>query len=145
VSRGLLALAALFLGACHEAAPPDPRANLRTEKGTYLVSWRPVPDPIPLSTLFVVETTVRDAETGAPVEDATVTVDARMPAHGHGMQTRPETDPGACDGGAPPTCRHPGGVYTTRGMNFHMPGEWALLVDVTRGGVTDHLEVTTTL
>lgn len=141
LSLCLAGLLLLGLVACRPAAPSDGRSDLPTDHGTYVVSWRPTPDPIPLSALFTIQTIVKDAATGQPVEDAAVKVDARMPAHGHGMQTRPEADPGTCNLAAPPVCTHPGGVYLTRGMNFHMPGEWTLTFDITRGGTVEHLEV----
>lgn len=87
--------------------------------------------------LFEVEAVLTDAKTGAPIEDATVRIDARMPQHGHGMATRPEDDPGTCDAAG---CRHPGGRYVTRGMKFHMPGDWALTFDVDGPAGPDRLE-----
>lgn len=105
-----------------DASAPAPKT---TKGGLYTVAWTTVPAPIPMGGLFELHTTLRDAKTGALVEDATVRVDARMPQHGHGMATKPEDDPGACSG-EPPVCRHPDGVYVTRGMKFHMPGEWTL-------------------
>lgn len=122
-----MALLSLLL-AC--SAPPP-----TTEAGLYLVEWTTSPAPVPLNTLFEVRTTLRDAKTGLPVEDATVTVDATMPQHGHGMVTRPEADPGVCD---PAPCRHPGGVYTMRGMKFHMPGEWTVHFAVKGPAGEDH-------
>ena len=116
------------------AAPAEPVATARK---LYRVQWRSIPDPPPLSTLFEVEVTVTDPD-GKPVEDAKVTVDATMPQHGHGMATKPEQDPGVCD--AAGACRHPGGRYRTRGMKFHMPGEWKLRIDVEGPSGTDHLE-----
>lgn len=56
---------------------------------------------------------------------ATVVVDADMPAHGHGMNTKPETS--AIDGGA----------FRTEGMLLHMGGDWIITVDVTSGGKTE--------
>ncbi len=104
----------------------------------YTVTWKTDPRPLPLSTLFEIEATLTDAK-GAPVEDAKVRIDARMPQHGHGMATRPEDDEGVCD--AAGACTHPGGVYRTRGMKFHMPGEWSLRFDVDGPAGTDHLLV----
>jgi hypothetical protein len=112
-------------------------APLPTKNGLYRVSWRPVPDPIVLSELFTVEATVTDAA-GVPVEDGVVRIDARMPQHGHGMATKPEDDPGVCD--AEGKCRHPGGVYRTRGMKFHMPGDWTVTFDVKGPAGEDRLE-----
>ena len=129
------------------ATPPAATAQgTRTRNGKYLVDWVPVPAPIPTSELFEVRVTLLDAKTGVPVPDAKVRVDARMPQHGHGMATRPVEDPGTCTGsGDAMTCTHPDGIYLTRGMKFHMPGEWTLTISVEGPAGNDQLVVRTTL
>ncbi|MDP2304506.1 MAG: FixH family protein [Pseudomonadota bacterium] len=122
----------------HAEVAPLATAPLPTSKGLYRISWLTEPAPPPLSALFEIEATLTDAA-GAPVTDAKVRIDARMPQHGHGMATKPEDDPGVCD--ASGACSHPDGRYRTRGMKFHMPGEWTLRFDVEGPGGTDHLEV----
>jgi hypothetical protein len=112
-----------------EAAPNAPKAlGGETQRGAYKVALELVPDPPPLSELFEVKVTLTDPQTGAPIPDATVSVDAQMPQHGHGMSTDPIDDPGQCD--AAGACVHPDGVYRTTGMKFHMPGKWSVSVDV---------------
>ena len=108
---------------------PAPRL---TAHGLYAITWTTRPDPIPLGELFDIEATVTNAKTGAPVEDAVVRIDARMPQHGHGMATRPEDDLDATN---------PGGVYVTHGMKFHMPGAWSIVFVVEGPAGTDRLEV----
>jgi hypothetical protein len=76
--------------------------------------------------LFSVSTTLMDAE-GKPLEQGSVSVDARMPQHGHGMTTRPVADPGRCEG---TVCSHPEGIYRMDGMKFHMQGEWTVVFTV---------------
>jgi hypothetical protein len=48
-------------------------------------------------------------------------VDARMPQHGHGMETKPKLREG----------EPVDGIYLTDGFKFHMPGEWTVTVAVT--------------
>ena len=124
---------ALLIGLLACTATPDPT----TAAGLYTIEWTTSPAPLPLNALFEVHSTVRDAKSGEPVEDAVVTVDATMPEHGHGMVTRPEADPGVCE---PLPCRHPGGAYVMRGMKFHMPGDWSLHVEVKGPAGEDHLD-----
>ena len=101
--------------------PPPPGATEgQTALSLYRVRYETEPSPLPLGRLFTVRTTVTDAVTGVPVTGGTVAVNARMPDHGHGMETAPESAPG--DPAA--------GEYVTRGMKFHMPGSWTLTVDV---------------
>ncbi|MCK6529151.1 FixH family protein [Myxococcota bacterium] len=109
--------------------PPPPGATEGlTTRGLYRVRYETEPSPIPLGQLFTVRTTVTDAASGVPVTGGTVSVNARMPDHGHGMETAPESAPGD------PTA----GEYVTRGMKFHMPGSWTLTVDV-GGDRPDHV------
>lgn len=122
----------LALFACHRAGDTP---TVPTNSGSYTLEWTTAPAPLPLDQLFEVDTVLRDAKTGAPVEDGTVTVDARMPQHGHGMTTKPEAAPGP----------HPGGHYVMKGMKFHMPGEWTLTFDVTGPAGPDHADVKVTL
>lgn len=140
--RRLLTLGFIALAACK--APPTRRANeVTTSHGAYILSYTVEPSPIRPSELFSITTRVFDAKSGQAVEDATVTVDARMPQHGHGMSTKPEADRGECDAGG--TCRHPGGTYVTRGMKFHMPGEWTLTFAVDGPHGMDRAELVYTL
>ena len=54
-----------------------------------------------------------------------IVVSADMPAHSHGMNTKPET------------VKLAPGKYRIDGMLFHMAGEWVVMVDVTRDGKTE--------
>lgn len=101
-----------------QPAPPPGAAEGLTASGWYVVRWRTEPAAPPLGRLFEVRTDVVDVLTGRAFDGAEVKVDARMPAHGHGMETAPETEPAR------------GGGYLTRGMKFHMPGEWTVLVQI---------------
>ena len=50
---------------------------------------------------------------GEPVTGAMIMVDGGMPAHGHGLPTKPEV-----------TGEKERGVYLVEGMKFTMPGWW---------------------
>ena len=112
-----------------EAEEPHWGAERRTQQGLYRVSLEIDPDPPGIGDLFVARATVLD-RVGEPIEDAEVTLDARMPHHGHGMETLPQMDEGVCPEGDEGRCTHPGGVYTSRGFKFHMSGPWTMMVDV---------------
>lgn len=125
----------LVLLACGGGAPevqepveePAWGAARVTQQGKYRVAVELEPDPPPLGELFLVRAHVTQAD-GEPLEDAKVTLDATMPHHGHGMETRPIPDPGECPEEG--RCLHPGGVYTSRGFKFHMRGPWTLTVEI---------------
>jgi hypothetical protein len=58
---------------------------------------------------------------GAALDDGLLlTVDATMPAHGHGMNTTPSITSST------------NGVFSVSGMNLHMPGTWRMTVEVAK-------------
>ncbi|HND30497.1 MAG TPA: hypothetical protein PLA94_10880 [Myxococcota bacterium] len=128
--------------------------EIQTVGGKYRLTWQSLPSPVPMGDLFVVETTLKDKD-GKTIENGTVRVDARMPAHGHGMATRPLAALPTCTGAQeeaalrstleagslPEGCSYPGGKYKMEGMKFHMPGEWTLRFDVTGPAGADHAEL----
>ena len=54
-----------------------------------------------------------------------VTVEAQMPAHRHGMNTRPHREQLDAD------------RFLFRGLLFHMAGEWEVVVEAAQGRVRD--------
>lgn len=95
-----------------------------TEKGLYRIRWTG-PDPIPLNAQFGLALAATLAD-GSPLPaSASVTVDAGMPGHGHGMTLAPRTE------------RLGDGTFETRGMLFHMPGDWEITVRVSDGEISD--------
>jgi hypothetical protein len=98
--------------------------------GTYRVSYTPAPDPIPLNELFTLTAWVVPAEKAQPVTSPSVlSVDAAMPEHDHGMNTRPRV------------VAQQDGSYRVEGLLFHMPGRWELYFDVSSGGSTERAQV----
>jgi hypothetical protein len=118
----LLGLVAGCVSPKVEATPLD----RMTQVGRYRVALALDPDPPRLGELFRVSATVRYPD-GRVIENAKVTVDARMPQHEHGMETRPRLRQGRCDGDS---CVHEDGVYLFDGFKFHMVGDWTFLIDV---------------
>lgn len=70
------------------------------------------PAMIPLNELFTL--TVRALDADGNALDGTLTFDATMPAHGHGMNVEPVLSSTET------------GVFVVEGVNFHMPGTWKL-------------------
>lgn len=113
-----------------EAAPPGAPAAVtawpakrKTDRGNFTVTLQPEGGGIVTNRHFSLEVLVEPgAGAGAP---ASVWVDADMPDHGHGMNTKPETT-------------HEGGQrYRTKGMLFHMMGEWSIVVEVSAGAAKE--------
>lgn len=112
-----------------QAAEPSCDAKLadvrRAESPRYVVAYRMKPAAPKASEHFTIEFTVC-AKAGAPLPRA-VSVDARMPEHGHGMNYRADVIPRG------------GGRFEAKGLMFHMPGRWEILFDVRGGEVSDRV------
>lgn len=106
------------------APPPadlDVSRTRVTANGVYTVSIAPETDSVERGTLHAWVATVTTAQ-GAPVEDATITIDGGMPQHGHGLPTAPQA-------GA-----HLGeGRYRIEGVRFNMGGWWELKLAISSG------------
>jgi len=126
----LLLLAVGTAGAgCGSGDPPSaPPAKRQVESnaGSYVVTFEPKPSPIPMNEKFDLRFTV--APKSGSADGLAVQVDARMPAHGHGMNYVPRV------------ARTPDGSYTAEGMLFHMPGHWELYFDISRGGKSERAQ-----
>lgn len=97
-----------------------------TENGHFMLYIAAIPDPIPFNDLFKLSIMVHDGEqNNLMYDDATLEIDARMPAHNHGMTTQPVIT------------REPSGTFTVEGMQFHMAGDWELVLVAARNGVSD--------
>ena len=123
----------LLLGVfgCSGEAPAEVPEVFGAERLTqglkYQVSLVLDPNPPVISELFTARVVLKDS-VGEPIEDATVSLNATMPHHGHGMMTAPRDEPGVCDDQG--VCTHPGGIYETTGFKFHMGGPWTVSIDV---------------
>lgn len=114
-------------------AADAPRTDARTilsNGGSFEVQFTPEPDPIPMNELFSLSVQVKPlaGEAIAREQALTLSADAGMPAHGHGMNTRPKVTPLG------------GGLYRVDGMLFHMPGHWQLYFDVGTGPVIERAQ-----
>lgn len=84
--------------------------------------------PVPaLGQIFRVTTFVFDPRNGRLLQRGALSLDAIMPDHGHGMETRPVHRPSGT------------GRFVTEGMKLHMPGLWR--VEVEARGELDGREV----
>lgn len=127
VGAALLLLGSVFAACQDESQGGAPHRTVAeglaqdTSWGTFHVKVVPQPNPIPFNQLFGLAITVSPAKDPRQVlDDATVAVDARMPAHNHGMNLQPRVTPAGA------------GTFRADGLLFHMPGTWELYVDVTR-------------
>jgi len=86
--------------------------------GGYLVEYSSSFDPMPLNRLFSLNIVIKpNKQSGRP--SPLVNVDARMPTHNHGMNTRIVVQ------------KLEEGHYRADGLLFHMPGHWRITIDLT--------------
>ena len=110
------------------AAPRVPTAVLASQvvsdSGAFAIELMTSPDPIRLNEHFVLIVIVRplSPDSRGPLS---VTTEAQMPAHRHGMNTRPHRE------------QLDGDRFLFRGLLFHMAGEWEVVVEVAQGRVRD--------
>ena len=113
------AAAPLALLACE---PPAGFA-LRADSARYAVFFRTDPATLDVGKYFSVEA-VACAKTGAPAPTG-LKVDAQMPAHRHGMNSRATVEQTAP------------AKFLARGLMFHMPGVWQFTFDVQGPGESE--------
>lgn len=102
-----------------------------SDGGGHDVDLQPRGGEIEWNKHFALDLTLRSKK--AVSENFEVRVDADMPAHRHGMNTKSETfDQG-------------GGSYLVEGMLFHMKGDWVITVELIDGEVTEKVEYPVTV
>ncbi len=75
-----------------------------------------------------------ESESGEPIEGADIEVDGGMPAHDHGLPTRPRVTEDLGDG-----------YYRLDGVRFHMSGYWEMVVTIRSDAGEDTVVIPLTL
>jgi hypothetical protein len=91
----------------------------------FRVSIRSNVDPLPLSRIHSWTVHIETPD-GIAVEDAQIGVYGGMPAHKHGLPTKPKV-----------TAKLGRGDYQIDGVKFNMPGVWELILIITADGKRD--------
>ncbi|PON14282.1 hypothetical protein C2W62_29880 [Candidatus Entotheonella serta] len=119
---------------CDPASPDQPSASswMQLTAPTLDLKYRFLPETVAVSQPLSLEVIACPKPGAAALER--VRVDARMPAHGHGMNYRPQATQVAV------------GHYRFEGLILHMPGHWQLIFDAVQVGqrtrLTAALELT---
>src|SRR6185503_18430879 len=100
-------------------APGDVIATARGQ--FFTASFTSSVRPVPINTMHTWTVWITDSE-GRPVTDATVNISGDMPGHGHGLPT------------VPVARAIGGGVYALEGMQFQMPGDWYVELQIESAG-----------
>ena len=108
---------------------PDPEPRIPSRTGHFQVSVAPDLDPLAINTIhrWVVRVLTAD---GAPVAAADITVGGGMPAHDHGLPTRPEATEYLGEG-----------RYLIEGMRFHMAGYWEVVLGIETDALRDEVVI----
>jgi hypothetical protein len=124
------AAAAIVLLGCDRAPsglPASLKHRIKSNGGRYAVELETSPSQVQVNQPFDVTVWVMPTSSASPALD--VQVDARMPAHFHGMTRLAKVTRGS------------GNSWKAEGMLFHMPGHWELYVDITENGLTERAQL----
>ena len=102
----------------------------RAESASYLAWLRPQPLTPGVGAEFVLEAKLCARSGALP---AAVRFDAWMPAHRHGMNTRPLAARGA------------DGMWRAEGFLFHMPGAWQFVIEADGAAGRERLTLDTSV
>lgn len=106
------ALTGLSLTLSGEPASAPSRWTQKSIRGAIDVTVAPQSGAPRIGALHSWVVTLRDPQ-GNPVSQARISIDGGMPAHGHGLPTRPQV-----------TRYLGGGEYLIEGVRFNMAGDW---------------------
>jgi hypothetical protein len=108
-------------------------ASWTSQRGMFVVSYRSTLEPIQINKLHAWLIHIENAA-GEAVVGATIEASGGMPAHNHGLPTRPRV-----------TAELGGGDYRLDGMRFHMAGQWQVTLRISADGNTDTVVIALTL
>jgi hypothetical protein len=121
--RPLLAVGAAAAPLALLACEPPAGFPLRADSARYAVFFRTDPAALDVGKYFTVEA-IACAKPGAAAPTG-LKLDAQMPAHRHGMNSRATVEQTAP------------GRFLARGLMFHMPGMWQFMFDVQGPGESE--------
>jgi len=113
-------------------ADAEGRTEWQSARGVYTVTVVSSLEPIDINQMH--SWTLHITAEGVPVANAELAVEGGMPAHDHGLPTRPRVTMELGDGN-----------YKLDGMRFHMQGDWEISIEIEAAGKTDTVVVMLTL
>ena len=119
----LIPVGILILFSCQNESSENkwPRSR-KTSSGNYTVTLQLLEsDSIKQNEHFSLELSVSPKASTPPTAETKIVIDADMPAHQHGMNTKPEL-----------SIISPG-KHRVNGMLLHMAGDWIITVKINQG------------
>ncbi len=117
----LIAVSLIVTGSGNTASAMD----MASKEGIFKVNYTSEPEAIPIGQMISWKLHILTAD-GEPVTDAKIDIEGGMPAHGHGLPTKPQV-----------TKNLGQGTYLIEGLKFSMPGEWVITFTISSGGKSD--------
>ena len=115
------------------AAPAPDSQSWSSSSGALKISFNSSVKPVPLNEIHSWTLHVTTSS-GAPVENAKVSVSGGMPLHNHGLPTAPVV-----------TAYLGNGDYRVEGIRFHMQGDWEMQVTITQNNASETILIPLTL
>ena len=107
----------------------ETESRIASRAGHFQVTFAPDLEPLAINTIHRWVVGVLTAE-GTPVPSAEIFIRGGMPAHDHGLPTRPEAT------------RYLGeGRYLIEGMRFHMAGSWEVILGIETDAHSDEVVI----
>ncbi|MCH7822540.1 MAG: FixH family protein [Proteobacteria bacterium] len=104
-----------------------------SDSGLYKVSYTSSLEPIEINRIHEWLLHIETID-GDDVENAEITIVGGMPAHDHGLPTRPRVTEHQGDGN-----------YRVQGIRFHMSGDWEIEITLKIGDRADNVSIELTL
>jgi len=127
--RGAVGPAAALVLALALTPTPVEGDTFVSDRELFIVEFSSELEPIPINRIHGWELIIRTAG-GEAVNGAKITIDGGMPAHDHGLPTRPRVTEDFGDG-----------RYRVEGLRFHMGGGWEIIVMIDAGGRRDTVTI----
>ena len=116
--RCLLVAATIVLGTPSVSTLAAEETSWVSRSGYFRVGFTSELDPLTINEIHRWVLHLETSE-GDPVTSAAITIDGGMPAHDHGLPTRPQQ-----------TRNLGGGDFLIEGMRFHMNGLWEITITI---------------
>jgi len=130
LDRVAILLAALLLVACGPGPPATPPVDTFTSNdGTWILQVEPPLADCVLNEPCSFSVRVERSDAAPLPPRLRLEVDAAMPDHRHGLNSRPAVSRSGTE------------TFQVDGLLLHMPGYWEVYFDVTTGAVTERAQL----
>ncbi len=123
--NGMVNIAGMEKSTALELVLDDLDKQRFTEKGLFQITIQSEKMPLPINQIQSWKLHLQNAS-GEAIENAEITVAGGMPLHNHGMPTVPQVSQAMGNGN-----------YLVEGIQFQMPGQWLVTLNISVGEMMD--------